>query len=62
MLINAGVPYISTSQPEIFEIRTRENAKSIASKKNQFIKPPEDENAWTRYGGRKEDAYIKPNY
>lgn len=57
-IINPGVPYVSTSQHEIFEIRNLRNAKLEHNKQSQFIAPPEDDTEKGLYEGKKEESYI----
>ena len=62
MIINSGVPYKISNHPEIFEIRNRDALKNAGSRKNPFIAAPEDEDAFERYEGKKEETYVRPIY
>ena len=42
IVINPGVPYISTSSDAVFEIRNRLAAKKVGKQTNQFIALPID--------------------
>ena len=42
-MINPGVPYVSTSQNEIFERRILLNQKEYLNKINPFIAAPQDD-------------------
>ena len=42
IVINPGVPYISTSQDAVFEIRNKEAAKKIGKQTNPFIALPKE--------------------
>lgn len=62
-MINPGVPYVSTSQNEIFERRILLNQKEYLNKINPFIAAPkdDDDNAQV-YEGAQEESYIVANY
>ena len=62
VMINPGVPYISTSQNEIFERRIKENEKELYNKINQFIAAPKNDIEVGIYEGAEEEAYIESAY
>ena len=62
VIINPGVPYISTSQNEIFERRIQLNKKEHLNKINPFIAAPEEEGEKSIYEGKKEESYIQCMY
>ena len=59
-MINPGIPYVSTSQPEVFERRNLLNLKESLSKQNPFIAAPENDDVVSRYEGKQEESYIAP--
>ena len=62
VIINPGVPYVSTSQNEIFERRILMNKKEHLNKINPFIAAPETEGEKSIYEGKKEESYIQCFY
>ena len=60
IMINPGIPYVSTSQTEVFERRNLLNLKESLSKQNPFIAAPESEEVFDRYEGEEEETYIAP--
>lgn len=57
-MINPGVPYVSTSQNEIFERRILLNQKEYLNKINPFIAAPKDDIEAGIYEGAEEESYI----
>ena len=62
VVINPGVPYVGTSQNEIFERRILLNQKEHLNKINPFIAAPEDETEQGIYEGKTEESYISVNH
>mmetsp|Transcript_27219 Transcript_27219/g.33860 ORF Transcript_27219/g.33860 Transcript_27219/m.33860 type:complete len:103 (+) Transcript_27219:28-336(+) len=62
VVINPGVPYVSTSQNEIFERRILLNQKEHLNKINPFIAAPIDDKEQSIYEGKKEESYIRCIY
>lgn len=58
VMINPGVPYVSTSQNEIFERRILLNQKEYLNKINPFIAAPQDDVEVGIYEGQEEESYI----
>ena len=58
VMINPGVPYISTSQNEIFQRREFLFQKEYLNKLNPFIAAPKDEVVEGQYEGDEEETYI----
>lgn len=61
-MINPGVPYVSTSQNEIFERRILLNQKEYLNKINPFIAAPKDDIEAGIYEGAEEESYITTNF
>ena len=62
VMINPGVPYISTSQKEIFENRNLSDI-AIMHKRNNFVAMPVDPEAVNdMYEGVQEETYITNMY
>ena len=57
-MINPGVPYISSSQNEIFERRNFLFQKEYLNKINPFIAAPKEDVEEVMYGGDDDDTYI----
>lgn len=58
VMINPGVPYVSTSQNEIFERRNFLFQKEYLNKINPFIAAPKEEVSQGLYEGNAEETYI----
>lgn len=56
--INPGIPYVSSSQTDIFEIRNALNMKNNPNENNKFIAAPEEEHSGA-YEGYQEEVYIR---
>lgn len=61
-MINPGVPYISTSQNEIFERREFLFQKEYLNKLNPYIAPPKEEAELGVYEGDPEETYIQSQF
>ena len=58
-MINPGVPYVSTSQNEIFERRNFLIQKEMLHKINPFIAAPKESIDHGQYEGDEEETYIR---
>lgn len=58
VMINPGVPYISTSQNEIFERRNFLFQKEYLNKINPFIAAPKEEEKQSIYDRKEEETFI----
>lgn len=58
-MINPGVPYVSTSQNEIFERRNILFQKEILNKINPYIAAPKESVEQGQYEGDEEETYIR---
>ena len=56
IVINPGVPYISTSNDAVFEIRNKKAAAKVGNQTNQFIALPSQE--LHSLEGEKEEVYL----
>ena len=61
-MINPGVPYVSTSQNEIFERRNFLLQKEYLSKLNPFISAPKEDTEQGIYEGDEEETYIRTQF
>ena len=57
--INPGIPYVSTSQDAVFEIRNARNARMLGRQVNQYIAVPPDKDVDDELS-EPENVYIRP--
>jgi len=62
VIINPGVPYVSTSQNEVFERRIMLKKKEHLNKINPFIAAPVEDKVERKYDGQMEESYISSRF